>query len=92
MRARPLSEAAPELGRYMANIAHTPPTKHITAAASTSVVKPETDADCIGYDELMLLVRRFRSEQKGRIQYSGKLLNLLDVPSMPALEKRLVTA
>ena len=87
-----MSEAAPELGRYMANIAHTPSTKAAPATDRKCAVRPETDADCIGYDELMLLVRRFRSEQKGRIQYSGKLLNLLDVPSVAGLEKRLVAA
>jgi hypothetical protein len=102
VRARPLSETSPELGVYMSSLAHTSSSGAAVEHYSTSAhQRGAADADCIGYDELMLLVRRFKAHSssstnqenismKGRVQYGGKLLSLLDVPSLSALEKRLV--
>jgi hypothetical protein len=100
VRARPLSETSPELGVYMSSLAHTSSSAAIEHYSSAHQ-RGTADADCIGYDELMLLVRRFKAHSssntnqenismKGRVQYGGKLLSLLDVPSLTALEKRLV--
>jgi hypothetical protein len=99
VRARPLSDTSPELGVYMSSLAHTNSNNAAIEHYSSAHQRGTADADCIGYDELMLLVRRFRAHtttssnnisMKGRVQYGGKLLSLLDVPSLSALGKRLV--
>ncbi|CAM9508042.1 unnamed protein product [Chrysoparadoxa australica] len=88
VRARPLSEVNPELGKIMSSTT----TRHKGYSSTKRKTRGQPDGDSIGYDELMLLVKRFRGSVKGRVKYRGALLHLLDVPSIRSLEIKLVTA
>jgi Ca2+-binding EF-hand superfamily protein len=52
------------------------------------------EPNAVTYEELLLLAKRFGDTSgrisKGRVRYSGALLQLLDVPSLAAAEHRLV--
>ncbi|KAG5181621.1 hypothetical protein JKP88DRAFT_349186 [Tribonema minus] len=78
VRAKPLTETTPELGHYMAAIGALAPARAPSGCQSVTEAVTATDDDSIGYVELMLL-------------YGGRMLALIDVPSVRRLERRLVS-
>ncbi|CAM9137840.1 unnamed protein product [Choristocarpus tenellus] len=89
VRGRPLSQSSPELSSYLSSVSMGAARDHASLACRG---RGEVDADCMGYDELMLLVRRFRGSVKGTVWYAGRLLRLLGVPAIRHLEQHLVEA
>ncbi|KAH8048641.1 Ca2-binding protein [Aureococcus anophagefferens] len=47
------------------------------------------DSNAVTYDEVLMMVRRFRDD-RGRVQYRGPLLSLLEAPNLKALEAQLI--
>ena len=80
VRAKPLSESQPKLSRLLDD-----QRTHMGCSApmrSMSITRADDSANTITYDELSRLFKRFQGTVKGTIQYSGALMNLLEVPSM----------
>ncbi|CAM9603690.1 unnamed protein product [Ectocarpus sp. 12 AP-2014] len=92
VRARPLADTNPEISKYMEAVSGPSSGGGMAISSLGRRGRGDPDADSMGYDELMLLVRRFRGSVKGRVWYSGPLLKLLDVPGRKQLEQRLVRA
>eukprot|EP00903_Cladosiphon_okamuranus_P007182 g6974.t1 len=92
VRARPLSDTNPEISKYIEAVSGSGAGGGTAIASLGRRGRGDVDADSMGYDELMLLVRRFRGSVKGRVWYTGPLLKLLDVPGRKQLEQRLVRA
>jgi len=86
VRARPLSESNKDLKRMVKSFGVTN-----GDLGKGRLSRGSEDNETISYEELMNLCKRFRSSQKGRIDYKNSgLLELLDVPDVARLEKRLV--
>ena len=90
VRARPLSESNKDLKKMIKSFGIADGNLG-ASKGSSSATRGGDDIDTISYEELMNLCKRFRSSTKGRIDYKrGGLLELLDVPDVARLEKRLV--
>ena len=93
VRARPLSENAPELSsalrehREYAGV-------DVGGGAMRSLTqrRGEDSNHTLNYDDVMTLFKRFQGTVKGTVQYSGNLMNLLDVPSWGLALRKLLKA
>ena len=86
VRARPLSESNKDLKRMIKSFG-----VDGGDLAGKGAGRGAEDMETITYEELMLLCKRFRASTKGRIDYAESgLMELLDVPDVKRLEKRLV--
>jgi Ca2+-binding EF-hand superfamily protein len=90
VRARPLSAAHPELGEHLAALATSSSSGGRASLMRRS--RGAADGEAIGYDELLLLVRRFRGEERGTVRYDGELMKMLRIPRVAILEQRLAKA
>jgi Ca2+-binding EF-hand superfamily protein len=89
VRARPLSESNKDLRKMVKSFGIDG--GNLGTSSGRSGLRGGEDMETISYDELMKLCKRFRASQKGRIDYKNSgLLELLDVPDVNRLEKRLV--
>ena len=90
VRAKPLSESQPKLSRLLDD-----QRVHLGGIApmrSLSIPRANDSTNTITYDELSRLFKRFQGAMKGTIQYSGVLMNLLEVPSMDLANIKFVKA
>ena len=80
VRARPLSESSPELSKalkeQMRYAGAGPSLRSLTSVRGTG------NSHTVNYDDILLLFKRFKGSGNGTVQYEGKLLSLLDVPSL----------
>lgn len=89
VRARPLTEAAPELSNALTSIRDQ--VKGVSFR-SLSSYRGGNGLNTLNYDEVIILFKRFPGEEKGSVQYRGDLLALMDLPSMSIMLKKLVKA
>jgi hypothetical protein len=78
VRARPLSQFAPELSKALEDIA-SHPEAHLKSLSLSRAGFPT--ANVVSYDEVALLFSMFKGSLKGTVQYIGPFLDLLQVPS-----------
>jgi Ca2+-binding EF-hand superfamily protein len=89
VRARPLSESNKDLRKMVKSFGIDG--GDLGGTNGRAGLRGGEDMETISYDELMKLCKRFRGAAKGRIDYKNSgLLELLDVPDVNRLEKRLV--
>jgi len=89
VRARPLSESNKDLKKMIKSFGVDG--GDLGASNGRRSMRGAEDAETVTYDELMKLCKRFRASEKGRINYkTSGLMELLDVPNVARLEKRLV--
>jgi len=99
VRARPLSENAPELSRALQDHrfgdARDDDRGNGASSASMRSLTANRGADggrVLTYDDVANLFKRFQGESKGTVQYAGALMTLLDVPSWSASVRKLIKA
>ena len=96
VRAKPLSESAPELSKALSDVRHssTSDGQQYSGASLRSLTTTRGDPGLctLTYDEVAIIFRRFRGPLKGTCQYAGDLLTLLDMPSLSIALKKLVHA
>ena len=98
VRARPLSENAPELSQALQDHrldGHEDDRGHSSSGASMRSLTASRGADgarTLTYDDVANLFKRFQGEVKGTVQYAGALMTLLDVPSWTAAVRKLIKA
>lgn len=86
VRAKPLSESAPELCRALEDCR----ADGKASLRSLSAIRGGEDMHTLTYDEIALLYRHFHGTIKGTIQYTGPLMQLLDVPSKSNAIKKFI--
>ncbi len=91
VRAKPLAEKTPELSKALEDVRQT------TSSGGASYRSLATNRGAGGhstlnYDEVVLLFKRFQGTTKGSVQYAGSLMNLLDLPSLSMVLKKLSKA
>ncbi|KAH8044573.1 Ca2-binding protein [Aureococcus anophagefferens] len=90
VRARPLAESNPELGALLESRDRRgglfAEARGRSARDGPAV---SADSNAVTYDEVLMMVRRFRDD-RGRVQYRGPLLSLLEAPNLKALEAQLI--
>jgi hypothetical protein len=89
VRARPLSESAPDLQQVLEDYRHSNDSKP-GAMKSLSSVRGNEGLATLTYDEVISLFKRFKGTSAGTVQYEGPLLKLLDVPSWSAAIRKLI--
>jgi len=93
-RARPLTERGSEVTDALRGVTSNR-SSHLSTASRSEPFRPAIattdDPSAVTYAELLTLSKRFRDEtRKGRVMYAGKLLQLLDVPTVAKAEAALV--
>jgi hypothetical protein len=89
VRARPLSESAPDLQQVLEDYRHSNDSKP-SAMKSLSAIRGNEGLATLTYDEVISLFKRFKGTATGTVQYEGPLLKLLDVPSWSAAIRKLI--
>ena len=96
VRAKPLSESAPELSKALSDArqSSTSDSQQYSGASlrSLTATRGGPGLCTLTYDEVAIIFRRFRGPLKGTCQYAGDLLALLDMPSLSIALKKLVHA
>lgn len=96
VRAKPLSESAPELSKALSDVrqSSTSDSQQYSGASlrSLTTTRGGPGLCTLTYDEVAIIFRRFRGPLKGTCQYAGDLLALLDMPSLSIALKKLVHA
>ena len=101
VRAKPLSESAPELSKALSDVRYHHHSNEDGGSSkqysgpslrSLTTTRGEPGLCTLTYDEVAIIFRRFRGPLKGTVQYAGDLLNLLDMPSLSIAVKKLVHA
>ena len=91
VRARPLSESAPELSDAIKNFrVSSSDNASRPSYRSLSSIRGTEGSHTLTYDEIVVIFKRFQGSIKGTVQYSGALMNLLDVPSWNIAAKKLL--
>jgi Ca2+-binding EF-hand superfamily protein len=91
VRARPLSESAPELSDAIKNFrVSSSDNPSRPSYRSLSSIRGTEGAHTLTYDEIVVIFKRFQGAVKGTVQYNGALMNLLDVPSWNIAAKKLL--
>jgi hypothetical protein len=91
VRARPLSESAPELSHALEDLRyHSMDGK--SSMRSLSAIRGNEAVHTLTYDDVVTLFKRFQGTVKGTIQYSGSLMQLLDIPSYAIASRKLIKA
>lgn len=89
VRARPLSENAPELNQALLQHRLTDEGGERSMRSLTSA-RGQEGSRTLTYDDVAILFKRFQGDVKGTIQYSGTLMTLLDIPSWAAALRKLL--
>jgi hypothetical protein len=89
VRARPLSENAPELNQALLQHRLTDDGGERSMRSLTSA-RGQEGSRTLTYDDVAILFKRFQGDVKGTIQYSGTLMTLLDIPSWAAALRKLL--
>lgn len=92
VRAKPLSESAPELSQALQNHRNSVDGINGPSIRSLTATRGSDNSNTLTYDEVISLFKRFQGTIKGTIQYNGALLSLLDVPSWNMSSKKLMKA
>ena len=86
VRAKPLAESAPDLHKALKDHRIFDDARY--SGRSLSAIRGNAGAYSLTYDDIMVLFKRFQGSEKGKVQYSGPLMKLLDLPnSSQALRK-----
>ena len=90
VRARPLSESAPELSQALSGhrVDDRNSNSNTSSMRSLTSSRGNESNRTLTYDDVAILFRRFQGSVKGTIQYSGSLMALLDIPSWSAALKK----
>jgi hypothetical protein len=91
VRAKPLAEKTPELSKALEDV------RQMSSSGGASYRSLATNRGAGGnstlnYDEVVILFKRFQGSTKGTVQYAGNLMNLLDLPSLSIVLKKLIKA
>ncbi|RYG69216.1 hypothetical protein EON64_03285 [archaeon] len=89
VRARPLTETAPELSQALTSLREQ---VRGVSFRSLAASRGAGGMSTLNYDEVVILFKRFAGDKKGTVQYNGDLLVLMDLPSMSIMVKKLVKA
>ena len=89
VRARPLSDTAPELSRALEEYRNS---SRGTSMRSLALGSNSASGHTLDYDEVLTLFQRFPGNDKGTVQYSGDLMRLLDIPSWPVVTRKVIKA
>ena len=94
IRARPLAESAPELAKALVDVrdSHFSPRHGGSSMRSLTASRGANTSNTLTYDEVAILFKRFQGAGRGTVQYSGTLMNLLDMPSWAVSLRKLVQA
>lgn len=95
VRARPLSESAPELSQALDDLKYSSASgkqSQIDSMRSLSAIRGSEGIHTLTYDDVVRLFKRFQGTVKGTVQYVGPLLVLLDVPSNVVAVRKLLKA
>jgi hypothetical protein len=90
VRARPLSENAPELSQALLD--HRLTDGQGKSMRSLTSSRGQEGSRTLTYDDVAILFKRFQGDVKGTVQYSGTLMTLLDIPSSATALRKLVKA
>ncbi len=86
--AKPLTEKSPELSKALTDLRQFPNNISFRSFAGGKIHEGST----LNYDEVVLIFKRFQGNAKAAVQYSGDLLLLLDIPSLPIAMKKVIKA
>ena len=89
VRARPLSDTAPELSRALEEYRNS---SKGTSMRSLALGSNGASGHTLDYDEVLTLFKRFGGNDTGTVQYSGDLMRLLDIPSWPVVTRKVIKA
>jgi len=90
VRAKPLSENAPELSHVLEEYRHSTDGKG--SMRSLTAHRGGEGVHTLTYDEVVTLFKRFQGTIKSTVQYCGSLMSLLDVPSWNVALRKLIKA
>ena len=90
VRARPLSESAPELSQALSGHRVDDRNSNTSSMRSLTSSRGNESNRTLTYDDVAILFRRFQGSVKGTVQYSGSLMALLDIPSWSAALKKIL--
>jgi len=88
VRAKPLSESAPELSEVLNEYRHSSE----GSMRSMTTLRGGEGVHTLNYDEVVMLFKRFKGTVNGTVQYVGKLMQLLDIPSYAVALRKLTKA
>ena len=88
VRAKPLSESAPELSEVLSEYRHSAE----GSMRSMTALRGGEGVHSLTYDEVVTLFKRFQGTVKGTVQYCGALMQLLDVPSYNVALRKIIKA
>lgn len=90
-RAKPLSESSPELARALTDVRESGSgATHQRSMRSMTSIRGDEGVSTLTYDEVAILFKKFQGITKGTVQYSGPLMDLLDMPSWNVAVRKLV--
>jgi hypothetical protein len=91
-RAKPLSESAPELRKALIDVRElgSGPSYAGQNMRSLTAARGGQGASTLTYDEIAILFKRFQGVHRGTVQYSGALMDLLDMPSWNIAVRKLI--
>lgn len=93
VRARPLSEGAPQLGKVLQEVRGAADHHHGgSSMRSLTATRGAPGACTLTYDEVAVLFKRFQGVSKGTVQYAGDFMTLLDMPSWTVASRKLIKA
>jgi Ca2+-binding EF-hand superfamily protein len=92
--ARPLSATAPDLSKALQDLRDSNGATGPPASYRSLLIQGRDHGggmvSTLNYDEVVLLFRRFQGIKKGTVQYSGALLQLMDLPSSQIVHKKVI--
>jgi len=91
VRARPLTDASPQLSKILDDYRHNSGASMRSLAANRDKTGDNGGLYTLNYDEISMLFRRFQGKSKGTVVYAGPMLNLIDTPSWAVVLKKLIT-
>jgi hypothetical protein len=90
VRAKPLTETAPDLSKALTDLqSFSSPSQNRNLLSSGGSGK---GTSTLNYDEISIIYRRFEGISKSSVQYAGPLMILMDLPSYPIAIKKLIRA
>ena len=90
VRAKPLSENAPELSQALTEVRRSADGRGASMRSLSGSRGGGGSVCTLNYDEVAVLFRQFRGPVKGTVQYMGALLALLDMPSLGVALRKLI--
>ena len=88
VRAKPLSESAPELSQVLNEYRHSAE----GSMRSLTALRGGEGVHTLTYDEVVMLFKLFEGNVKKTVQYVGPMLQLLDVPSYSVALRKIIKA